>query len=227
MESSRTSKNYIIFWIIGFIVLALLLWFFVIKESSNVELEIGNSAVLGDANAPVTIYEFSDFSCPYCAAAAGYNEGAINLMKGKYPGWQPPIPLIIENYVKTGKAKIVFKYYPGHGTALNAHAMALALKEQNSSLFWSFADKAFAQQASLDDWDSINAIAASTGADMNAAAKSMKENNYALMLKEEFEMGQSAKVDGTPTFIIGREIIKGPMPFSVFKEAIEKELKLS
>src|SRR3989344_7581290 len=108
------------------------------------QLEIGNSPVLGNANAPVTIYEFSDFSCPYCAAAEGYNQPVISSLKARDSSWEAPFPKIVEEYVNTGKVKIVFKYSPGHGTGVPAHLIALALQEQN--LFWKFHEEAFANQ---------------------------------------------------------------------------------
>src|SRR3989338_3895723 len=114
------------------------------KDGPYVKLEIGNSPVLGDANAPVTIYEFSDFSCPYCEATEGTNSQVISALQSRNPGWEAPVPLIKEKYVKTGKAKIIFKYFPGHGAAGAAHAVAFGLKEQNNDLFWKFAEKAFA-----------------------------------------------------------------------------------
>ncbi len=230
----NAKKSYIVFWVMGIIaiiVIALLAWDFVFggagkltPETGNSTLKIENSPVLGDKNAPVVIYEFSDFSCPYCAAAAGHNEEVTNYLKSRNPGWEAPLPLIIENYVKTGKAKIVFKYYPGHGAAMNAHALALALNEQNSTLFWDFADRAFANQTNLDDWNNVNAIALSLGADMDALSKRMKENNYGAMLEADYNMGLANSIQGTPTFFINGKMIKGAQPFSVFKQAIDKEL---
>ena len=91
--------------------------------TSNAKLSIGLSPVLGADNASVTIYIFSDFSCPYCAAAAGKNLEVIAQLQSQSPGWTAPIPGVIENYVKAGKAKIIWKYYPGHGTAQNAQKL--------------------------------------------------------------------------------------------------------
>jgi protein-disulfide isomerase len=222
----NAKKSYIVFWVIGIMAIAFFVWYFAIRTESadKSTLKIGNSPVLGDKDAPVVIYEFSDFSCPYCAAAAGYNEEVTNYLKSGNPGWEAPLPLIIENYVKTGKAKIVFKYYPGHGAAMNAHALALALNEQNSTLFWDFVDKAFANQTELDNWDNVNAIARSLGADMDALSRRMKENNYGAMLEADYNMGQANNIKGTPTFFINGKMIKGAQSYSTFKETIDKEL---
>ena len=120
--------------------------YFVITEfiisGEETTLQIGNSPIIGDINAPITIYEFTDFSCPYCAAAEGKHPQIETDLKNRMPGWEAPMPLIKENYVKTGKVKIVFKYYPGHGTGLAAHAVALAVHDQNPEIFQNFTEKA-------------------------------------------------------------------------------------
>src|SRR3989344_8659044 len=125
-------------WVTGFIILlavaALLTNGFGVFTGGSIQeevLSVDHSPVLGKADAPVTIYDFSDFSCSHCAQA------------------QPTIDAIIEEYVNTGKAKIVFKYFPTVGQAQPAHAVAYAMNEQG--LFWDFASKAFARQNDVSD----------------------------------------------------------------------------
>src|SRR3989344_5649935 len=48
----------------------------VVRNGDTVSIEIGDAPVIGSESAPVTIIEFSDFSCPYCAAASGDKEQA-------------------------------------------------------------------------------------------------------------------------------------------------------
>ena len=76
--------------------------------------------VKGSANAPITIIEYSDPSCPFCAAAAGKNQQVIDYLKSRDPSWEAPVPKIIKNYVDTGKVKLVFRYFPGHGKGAEA-----------------------------------------------------------------------------------------------------------
>ena len=208
------KKNALALWIVGIILLIALvifaIFYFTKPETREITLEIGNSPVLGDVNAPVTIYEFSDFSCPYCAAFAGKSPSIEASLESRIPGWEAPIPLLIENYVETGKAKIVFKYYPGHGAGLQAHMIALALNEQNSSLFWSFADEAYANQGLLDDVAKMREIAKSLGADMTLLEKNLQTSDYYSMLKNDANAGLSIGIRGTPTFVIGKKIFEGP-----------------
>jgi len=191
---------------------------------NNTSLSIGNSPVLGNPDAPVTIYEFSDFSCPYCQAAEGKNAQVISMLKSKSPDWEAPMPLIKEQYVDTGKVKIVFKYYPGHGAANAAHAVALGLNEQNPELFWEFAEKAFAQAANLDDLNKMKAIAIGLGADEKALSDYLDSKKYEAQLEEDIKMADNNTVQGTPTFFINGNKVEGAQSFAVFEDMIEKEL---
>jgi len=187
-------------------------------------LSIGNSPVLGNPDAPVTIYEFSDFSCPYCQAAEGYNTQVISSLKLRSPGWDAPMLLVKAHYIDSGEVKIVFKYYPGHGAANAAHAVALALNEQNPELFWKFAEKAFAQATNLDDLNKMKAIAIGLGADEKALSDYLNSNEYEAQFNDDMQMAKDNNIQGTPTFFINGNKVEGAQSFSVFEDIIEKEL---
>lgn len=189
---------------------------------STQALEIGESPVLGDANAPITIYEFTDFSCPYCAAAVGENENVINYFKGKDSNWQAPIPNIIKDYVETGKVKIVFKYYPGHGTGMAAQTVGYALQEQG--LFWQFEQEAFANQAMVSDLAKMEIIAIQLGADIVKINEFIASGKATELANKDIKMAKSNGVTGTPVFFINGREIKGAQSYSAFKKIIDEEL---
>jgi len=228
--AKKNKKNLFIF--LGIALVVLVAGFFIftftgkaINNPSNSTLQIGDSAVLGEENAPVTIYEFSDFSCPFCQAAEGANQQVIDYLVSKYPSWEAPVPLIKEQYVQTGKVKIVYKYFPGHGAATTAHAVALGVKEQNPELFWKFAEKAYADPVEdLNDLGKMKAIAVSIGADETELSQYIASNKFIAELQAENDMGMANGVSGTPTFFINGQLVEGAQPFSVFKEIIDKEL---
>jgi protein-disulfide isomerase len=192
--------------------------------SGNIPLEMGNSPVLGNPNASITIYEFSDFSCLFCAAANGFNTEAINALKRINQNWEAPIQKIKENYIKEGKVKIVFKYSKGHGSGKPAHLVALAMQEQG--LFWKFHEAAFANQKDTGDLAKMKELAKQLGANMTRLESSLKNNisKYEDQLKNDMAMAKSAGVKGTPTFIINGKKIEGAESFSEFKKLIDKEL---
>lgn len=225
-KSLLKNKTFLVLSIVTIIALIAVTGYLIYSsEDQNSTLQIGDSAVLGDKNAPVTIYEFSDFSCPFCEAAEGENQEAIDYLQSRSPGWEAPMPLVKEQYVKTGKAKIVFKYFPGHGAAVTAHAVALGVKEQNPDLFWEFAEKAYASPAEdLNDLGKMKSLAVSIGADESELSKYIESNKFISQLQSETDMGLNNSVSGTPTFFINGQKIEGAQPFSVFREIIEKEL---
>lgn len=202
--------------VIGFLVLALVTNGFGIPAlitggsitNPEIPLAISGSPVIGNANAKVTIYEFTDFSCPFCARFALETS-----------------PLIENDYVKTGEAKIVFKYFPGHGSGTAAHEVALALNNQNPELFWEFADLAFSNQADTKDLAKMKSLAEGLGADMTALDSYLSSGKAQAQMQSDYEMGKSNKIAGTPSFIINGKIIEGAQPYQVFKTAIDNALK--
>ncbi|PIZ82716.1 hypothetical protein COX97_03340 [Candidatus Pacearchaeota archaeon CG_4_10_14_0_2_um_filter_05_32_18] len=64
-------------------------------QPSQVKVNIGDSPVLGDPDAPVTVVEFSDFQCPFC---------------GRF--YSDALASIKTQYIDTGKVKLVFKDFP-------------------------------------------------------------------------------------------------------------------
>lgn len=191
---------------------------------SFVALSIGESPVLGDINAPITVYEFSDFSCPYCGAAAGYNQPIMEQLKSRNPSWEPAIPKLKETYVKEGKVKIVFKYAQGHGTGRPAHIVGLCLNEQN--LFWEFHDKAFANQADVNNINKMKDLAKELGANTSLLEQCISSNKYNDVLNNDDAMASSNGVTGTPSFLINGKLVEGAVSWQDMDARIKKELEL-
>jgi len=94
----------------------------------GVKLQILNGTpVIGNPNAPITIYEFTDFQCPFCALAAGGRT---------QPGYNPPVPNIIKNYVDTGKAKLVVYNFPLDQIHPHARDAANAIMCANTIIYF-------------------------------------------------------------------------------------------
>jgi protein-disulfide isomerase len=222
---NKNNKIYIAGGVIAFLMLGLFTNGFGLitgKTIDSNELFVGNSPVLGNQNAPITIYIFSDFSCPFCSAAEGHNEQAMAALIKQDARWTPPVPGIIEKYVETGKAKLVFKYYPGHGSAKPAHLIALALDKQG--LFWEFQDLAFKNGEDTSDIVKMKSLAKSIGADMDKLEEDLKSEDLEKQLKEDIAIGREAGIKGTPSFIINEELVVGAQPFYEFEKIIESKL---
>ncbi|MBI4896095.1 MAG: thioredoxin domain-containing protein [Candidatus Aenigmarchaeota archaeon] len=194
---------------------------------AQIKLTVGDAPVMGQANAPLTIIVFSDFSCPYCGGATGLNKDVVDYFKSQSPTWEPAVPGIINDYVKTGKAKLVFKYFPGHGSGSEAMKLALCANEQGK--FWDVHDKFFANQNNITDVALLKTLVAQTGADMTKINECYASGKYTnRLMTDAAELPQDPKGQGTPTFFIGNDKgyvkVVGAQPYSVFKTAIDNAL---
>ncbi|MBU0577169.1 DsbA family protein [Patescibacteria group bacterium] len=171
-----------------------------------IEVSIDDDAVKGDADAPVTIVEFSDFQCPYCS------RHVTNTM-----------PDIIENYIDTGKVKYIFRDFPlgFHDKAKPAAMAAECVHEMGGAdAYWEYHDTLFANQGSLDS-DSLKSYASDMGYDI---ADCLDSEKYADEVDADMAEGQEYGVQGTPAFFINGYMISGALPYSAFADMIDAEL---
>jgi len=146
-----------------------------------ISISITGDPVRGPANAKVTIVEFSDFQCPYCATAAG----KIDNLLAKYPK----------------DVRLVFKQFPLdiHGQAQLAAQASLAADKQKK--FWELHDKMFANFRQLSR-PNILTWAKGIGLDMPRFVKDMDSAEAKARVAKELQEGTDAGVSGTPTFFI-------------------------
>lgn len=172
----------------------------------KVDVDTTGAPVNGDKNAPVTIVEFSDFECPFC---------------GRYHAQTHP--LIVENYVDTGKVKFVFKHFP-----LNFHASAQKASEaaecaNDQGKFWEYHDVLFANQQALSI-SNLKQYAADLSLDTAEFNSCLDSGEHAAKIKQDLADGQAAGVSGTPSFFINGQKLVGAQPYSAFEQAIEAAL---
>ncbi len=195
----------------------------IVVPSGPVNIPIdGDDPVLGNKDAKITVVEFSDFSCPFCAAASGDNPELSSYMKQRSPNWEPIVTNFIKDYVDTGKAKFVAKYAYGHSGGKPSQLVAWCLNEQ--ALYWKFAPKAFEKQDDVENLDKMKDIAKSLGADMTKLQSCLDSKKYDSKFDKHEKQAAEAGAQGTPAFFINGKILSGAQPYSVFKQAIEAEL---
>lgn len=172
-------------------------------EPPRVKLEAGLAPVKGPKNAPIQIYEFSDFQCPYCSRV------------------NPTMKQIEEAY--PGKVAVYWKNYPlpFHDKAPLAAEAAMAANEQGK--FWPMHDKLFANQGALDR-ASLEKYAQELQLDMNKFKAALDSGKFKDLVKKDTDQGSSAGVSGTPSFVINGKLVVGAQPFEEFKKVIDEEL---
>jgi protein-disulfide isomerase len=169
-----------------------------------VAIPIDGAPFLGPKDARVTLVEFSDFQCPYCAQAVG----KLNAVLKAYPN----------------QVKLVFKQYPldSHSQAALAAAAALAAHRQGK--FWPLHDAMFAGRAHLSR-QTILAMAGAVGLDTRRFEQDWDSAAVKQALAREQTEGDKAGVDSTPTVFIDGQKYNGALDLAVISPIIETELK--
>lgn len=187
------------------------------KNSQEINLSVlteNASPLIGDPNAPITLVEFGDYQCFFCNKYFHETEDSI-----------------LENYVKTGKVKMLFKDFTiiGQDSVIAAHASHCA-EEQGK--FWEYHDTLY------DHWTGENngwassenqlKFAKDLGLDMEKFAECTSSGKYMEMIQSSSNDAKTLGLTGTPGFfVIGQnnKIIKipGAQPYDVFIKVFDSE----
>lgn len=167
------------------------------------------AATLGDPNAPVTIVEFTDYQCPYCARHAAQT-----------------MPSLIEQYIDAGQVYYVVKDFPLdniHPQARLAAAAARCAGEQDA--YWAMHDELFASHSqwatgSQDSQAHFVSIAANLDLDAGAFEACLESGRHDEAVERNFGEGLSLGVSATPTFFINGYPVPGAQPLQIFDFAI-------
>lgn len=158
---------------------------------------------LGRATAKVTIVEFSDFQCGYCARAMDLAH------------------IIMEDY-EEGEVRFVYRNFPiaRHSEAAPAARAALAANEQGR--FWEYHDLLFAHQSELSS-ELMESFATDLGLDMSQFRSSWTGDETEAALAHDVELFRTLGFNGTPSFVINGRVIVGA-PLSDFLAVIDEEI---
>lgn len=171
-----------------------------------VDVSADDDSVLGDEDAPVTIIEFSDYQCPFCAKF--YTDSLQQIKK---------------DYVETGKVKVIYRDFPlsFHPEATPSAIAAECAGEQGE--YYAFHDGLFENQGRLGA-DLYAELAKDIGLDMSKFNTCLKDPKMAAEVQKDFKDGQASGVTGTPAFFVNGVKVSGAQPYSVFKQIIDAEL---
>lgn len=164
----------------------------------------------GDPDAPITIFEFSDFQCPFCSKFA--SETA---------------PQIDEMYIKKGLVRMGYIHAAYHeGEAYTAAEASECAADQDA--FWEYHDLLIKRLADEGKQDFPNDVLKQYAADLDLDTEQfntcLDEGTYADVVRQQKEMSQYIGVTGTPTFVINGKGLVGAQPFEVFQQVIDEEL---
>jgi len=152
------------------------------SENKVWDIPVGQSPVLGKADAPITIVEFSDFQCPYCSRIAPYLD---TLMK-KHPD----------------KIRMIYKNFPLSFHTLSPAAAASAMAAQAQGKFWEYRFAIATHFKDLGDTTFIS-VAKQVGLNVEKFKKDMAlDAAKQARIDEDLKLGQQVGVQGTPNFYV-------------------------
>jgi len=159
--------------------------------------------VRGPASAPITIVEFSDYQCPFCARV------------------NPTLEQVRKTY--GDQVKIVFKDFPlpNHPQAPKASEAGHCANEQGK--YWELHDLMFANQRALNVPD-LKQYASGLGLDMGKFNQCLDSGKHASLVASGLAQGERMGVNSTPTLYINGRVLIGAQPFEAFKQIIDEEL---
>ena len=179
------------------------------NTSEPVDVSVDDDAAMGDESAKVTIVEFSDFECPYCARFH-----------------KDTLPQLESDYIDKGKVRFVYRDFPlsFHKDSKEASMAAeCARKQGGDKLFFKYHDTLYENQASFGT-DNFKKWAADLGLNTSEFDDCLDNKTTESEVDKDFSDGSSYGVSGTPAFFVNGRIVTGAQPFSVFKTLIDEEL---
>ncbi|MEP7270326.1 MAG: thioredoxin domain-containing protein [Acidobacteriota bacterium] len=158
---------------------------------------------LGTSEAPITIYEYSDFQCPYCRRAAA------------------TVRKVLETY--QGKVKVIFRHLPLpiHPQAFGAAQAAYCADDEKG--FAAYHDALF-EESDLST-DRFHALAAQLGLNRERFAACLASERSRAAIIEDVQEARRLGMQGTPTFVLNGKVLRGAITFEEFKRLIDQELK--
>lgn len=159
----------------------------------------------GSPDAPVTLVEYSDFQCPFCAQVV------------------PTLKRVQQTY--GDKVRIVWKNFPL--TAIHPQAFGAAQAgrcAQEQGMFWELHDVLFANQQALQP-EALKTHAVAAGLDAAAFDTCLDSGQHADAVQEQMDIAMALGVVSTPAVFVNGRLVSGAQPYDAFAKIIDEELE--
>lgn len=176
--------------------------------TEQIEVEIDGAPILGEANAPVTLVEFTDYECPFCARHYTQTGGALKAR------------------IAAGDLNMVTLDYPlpFHPQAQKAAEAAHCARDQGGdAAYYEMHDLLF-ESGVVGGVAAFKEYAKQMGLNANEFASCLDDGDFAQLVQDNMAYGASIGIQGTPGFFVNGRIISGACPAATFNSAIDAEL---
>ncbi len=158
---------------------------------------------LGEADAPVTVVEYSDLECPFC--------GSFHRLQ--FDG-------IKTDFIDTGKVRLVYRHFPLDSVHPNARGAAEASEcAAQQDMFFEYIEAVFDDQSALSAAD-LRQVADDLGMDLDAYDTCVAAAATEILVNEDVNSGTALGVASTPTFFVNGEVAN----LNNVRDTIESEL---
>jgi len=182
------------------------------KKITSSKLVENGSPIMGSHNAPITILEWGDYQCTFC-----------------YKFHQNTLDIINEDFIKTGKVKIVFKDFPlnGFDSKLAAEASYCA---QDQEKYWKYHDELYknwgGERTGWITRESLAKFAETVNLDVEKFNKCLDDHKYENKVDLLYAFGKEIGIDATPSFLVFNDQkmikIRGNQPLEVFLKTFDE-----
>ena len=171
----------------------------IIKLHAEELFRDGDSPAAGNPNGDVTLVEFFDYNCPYCRRM---------------------VPVMMEAEAADQKLRVVYKEFPilGPNSTLAAKA-ALAAHRQGKYLAF---HRALYQVRGSVDAGKVMEVATTVGLDINQMKVDMENPSVATILEKNLALARALRIDGTPGFVAGEQVLRGATDLQALQGFIRK-----
>ena len=183
-----------------------------LEKLTSTKLIENGSPFMGNINAPITIVEWGDYQCTFC-----------------YKFHQNTLDIINEDFIKTGKVKIIFKDFPLNGldSKLAAEASYCA---QDQEKYWKYHDELYknwgGERTGWITRESLTKFAEIVEIDVEKFNKCLDDHKYENKVDLLYEFGKEIGIDATPSFLVFNDQkmikIRGNQPLEVFLKTFDE-----
>ena len=183
-----------------------------LEKLTSTKLIENGSPFMGNPNAPITILEWGDYQCTFC-----------------YKFHQNTLDIINEDFIKTGKVKIIFKDFPLNGadSKLAAEASYCA---QDQEKYWKYHDELYknwgGERTGWITRESLTKFAEIVEIDVEKFNKCLDDHKYENKVNLLYEFGKEIGINATPSFLVFNDQkmikIRGNQPLEVFLKTFDE-----
>src|ERR1700691_3349494 len=172
-----------------------------VSEQAGALFSSKYQADVGNPKASATLVEFFDYNCHYC-------KGAL-----------PDITRLMKD---DPNLRVVLKDYPvlGPGSVEAAKVASAARNQLPGDQFWAFHSKLLATHGPVGKTEAL-AVALSLGLDMDRLNKDMESPEVKSGLGEVMQLADALQINGTPTFVVGQDVVIGAVGYDQLKDKVD------